>query len=327
MALQLSLKRDDILLRLPIETEDLTRTQSSGLEVATLHSQTYNPVYGTVLQVSDTLNMNPSWLRPFVTDQVFFQIFAFSVAKDRCYGDTMNPQFASEYIPVSHMAFKEDDGWKMIIRASSIYFIKRGETIIPLNNYLTEKYSTQELIDLFSQSGKLLYVADLSNKDYQLNEAIISHSPVPWLNPGDHVFTLRHCDITIEEQYNNPILPQNYFIIEAQNIVAIMDSPTTNNGQQATKSYRAGHKRVIIKPDQINTETSSGLINMDIERQKLLTGKVIAVGDNCATWNLNDTVLYARNSGMPIPTDEGDLLVLNDIDVFAVVITNNNENC
>lgn len=381
MPQQLSLHRDDILLRLPAETEQLTRTQPSGLEVSTLQSQTYNPVYGTVITMYDksATDCQLPTVDCRLGDLAFFQIFTFSTAKDRAYGDLTNPQFANEHLPVTHYAFIYEGIWYMIIRASSLYFIKRpvtlsvaegsDEQIVVLNNYviaspvpapsafdgakvnalvedevgttvqmdfqkkitkpwalgnlkftppsgikidadeLSKFYSPEKVLEIFNQTGTLLWRDPSTDKGYQLNQAIIQHTSVPWLSPGDHVLTLRYCDITIEEEFNFPLLPKQSFIIESQNIVAIMNN----------KTYRAGPKRVIVKPDEIITQTSSGLIDHSAERAKLLTGVVISVGENCSTWKENSTVLYARNSGMPIPTDDGDLLVLADIDIFAVI--------
>lgn len=321
----LILLRDDILLLLPPETEALTRTQQSGLEVATLQSQTYNPVYGTVIKHSNQCK------RVIAGDKAFFQIFTFSVAKDRAYGDETNPQFVNEYIPVQHFAFKENDNWYLIIRESALYFLV-GEVppgIQSLNNYVIATPAPNNSPPYFQggvPAGRGGQAADNSqlitltkhNKSYALNEAIVFASET--LQPGDCIQTLRHCDITIEEQFNNPILSalippseaDGTFIIEFKNIISI---------RMADNTYQAGHKRIIVKPDEINTETASGLITLETARAKLLTGKVVSVGKECADWREGDTVLYARNSGMPIPHEDGDLLVLQDIDVFAKIVT------
>lgn len=337
----LVLLRDDILLALPPETEQRTRTQASGIEVATLQSQTYNPVYGTILQ------FGPECKHAQLYDRAFFQVFTFSVAKERAYGDETNSQFANEYSPTQHFAFKDDDGrWYMIIRESALYFLlvpDRMSTPVSLaindpeffmlNNYVLASPAIESKFDgshitihAIDEQGQIAPVLTLrggrdwdspllltvSNKDYSLNEAIIFQAPQGCgLNPGDHVQTLRFCDITLEEQYNNPALPDNYFIIEFKNIIS---------KRMEDKSYQAGHKRVIVKPDEIASETASGIINLESARAKLLTGKVLSVGPECSGWQTGDAVLYARNSGMPIPHEDGDLLVLADIDVFAKIV-------
>lgn len=320
----IQLKRNDILLLLPPITEQLTRTQASGLEVPTLQSQTYDPVYGTVLTHA------PGCKHVMVGDECFFQIFTFSTGRDRAYGDDRNEKFKDEYLPVTHIAFEEDGRWYMIISESELYFLVRHINynqnasvtgVHMLNDYVIASPVTENNI-LRGVDLDALMEVDLTNKGYLPNQAVICASDNIYLPTGYKVHTLRYCDITIEEQLNNPILEQfikdrwahnntghGYFIIESQNIIAI----------NMAKSYKAGQKRLIIKPDEIESTTSSGLINLAAEKQRCLTGTVISVGPDCAAWNVGEKVLYARNSGMPIEDAEGSLLVLEDKDVFAGV--------
>ena len=221
--MKLELRRNDVLLRLPQYTEDITRETTSGLSVATLRSQTYNPVSGEVIQVS------PFCSNVKVGDTAFFQIFTFSNAKERCYGDE-NPDF-DEYKPVTHYAWLENGVWYMIIRETDLYFVDRvittakwdgqfvsGKTfhdIVMLNNYTLACPIQKEQIE----SSGLLCV-DIKKEQYRPNEAIIFRSSHKDLKEGMIVQTLRHCDITIEEQLNCPILPEDFFIIETKNIVS-----------------------------------------------------------------------------------------------------------
>jgi len=205
--MKLELRRNDVLLRLPQYTEDITRENTGGLSVATLRSQTYNPVSGEVIQVS------PFCLNVKVGDTAFFQIFTFSNAKERCYGDE-NPDF-DEYKPVTHYAWNEDGVWYMIIRETDLYFTMRGQEIICLNNYTLARPIKKEKVE----SSGLLCV-DIKKEQYRANEAIIFRSRHNDLQEGMIVQTLRHCDITIEEQLNCPILPEDFFIIETKNIVS-----------------------------------------------------------------------------------------------------------
>ena len=223
--MKLELRRNDVLLRLPQYTEDITRETTGGLSVATLKSQTYNPVSGEVIQVS------PFCSNVKVGDTAFFQIFTFSNAKERCYGDE-NPDF-DDYKPFTHYAWNEDGVWYMIIRESDLYFIHRKFTsdevsgsillfgiptiseIICLNNYTLARPIPKEKVE----SSGLLCV-DIKKEQYRANEAIVFRSSHKDLQEGMIVQTLRHCDITIEEQLNCPILPEDFFIIETKNIVS-----------------------------------------------------------------------------------------------------------
>lgn len=205
--MKLELRRNDVLLRLPQYTEDITRETTGGLSVATLKSQTYNPVSGEVIQVS------PFCSNVKVGDTAFFQIFTFSNAKERCYGDE-NPDF-DDYKPFTHYAWNEDGVWYMIIRESDLYFIMREKDVLCLNNYTLARPIQKEKVE----SSGLLCV-DIKKEQYRANEAIVFRSSHKDLQEGMIVQTLRHCDITIEEQLNCPILPEDFFIIETKNIVS-----------------------------------------------------------------------------------------------------------
>lgn len=214
--MKLELRRNDVLLKLPLYTEAITRETTSGLTLATLKSQTYNPVSGEVIQVS------PNCENVRVGDTAFFQIFTFSNAKERCYGDE-NPDY-DDYKPVTHYAWLEDGVWYMIIREIDLYFSIRPlgyfennpvEVIKVLNNYTLARPIQKEKVET---SG--LICVDIKKEQYRPNEAIIFRSSNSLLKEGMIVQTLKHCDITIEEQLNYPILPEDFFIIETKNIIS-----------------------------------------------------------------------------------------------------------
>jgi hypothetical protein len=209
--MKLELRRNDILLRLPSFTEEITRTTTTGLSVATLKSQTYNPISGEVIHYSlgctNVVN----------GDIVFFPIFTFSNAKERCFGDD-NPEYDG-YRPITHYAWKENGVWYMIIRETDLYFILNEGEIIPVNNYtLARPIKKEEPYSNISATG--LLCVDIKKERHKPNEAIIFRSSHKLLKEGMVVQTLRHCDITIEEQLNCPILPEDFFIIETKNIIS-----------------------------------------------------------------------------------------------------------
>lgn len=227
--MKLELRRNDLLLRLPSFTEEISRTSHTGLSVATLQSQTYNPISGEVLQHS------PFCSHVKVGDTVFFQIFTFTNAKERCYGDD-NPDLDG-YKPFKHIAWREDGVWYMIIRETDLYFIRRDMLfgsydmydknveiienkpfIIPLNGYTIAYPIKKERYSNTSSTG--LLCVDLRRENHKPNEAIIFQSSNRNLKHGMVVQTLRHCDITIEEELNCPILPEDFFIIETKNIIS-----------------------------------------------------------------------------------------------------------
>jgi len=209
--MKLELLRDDILLKLPSFTEEITRPTSSGFEFSTLKSQTYDPVSGVVLKHSDNCNHVQTG------DTVFFQIFTFTNAKERCYGDD-NPDF-DEYKPFTHYAWKQNGEWFMIIRESSLYFALRGQDIVPLNGYtLARPIEKAERYSNVSTTG--LLSVDIAKENYKANQAIVFRSTNPLLKEGNTIQTLRHCDILLEEKLNCPVLPDDFFIIETKNIIS-----------------------------------------------------------------------------------------------------------
>ena len=81
--------------------------------------------------------------------------------------------------------------------------------------------------------------------------------------------------------------------------------------------YQAVNNRIIIKPDVLNSETSSGLIDTSIEKSKILTGVVISVGELCNGWQEGEKVIYAKHSGIELPDGT---LNMTDMDIFAKII-------
>ncbi len=208
--MKLELRRNDILLRLPSFTEEITRTTTTGLSVATLKSQTYNPISGEVIQNAKGCE----WVMD--GDIVFFPIFTFSNAKERCFGDD-NPEYDG-YRPITHYAWKENGVWYMIIRETDLYFLFKGD-IIPLNGYtLARPIKKEEPYSNISATG--LLCVDIKKERHKPNEAIVFRSSNMELREGTVIQTLRHCDITVEEQLNCPILPEDFFIIETKNIIS-----------------------------------------------------------------------------------------------------------
>lgn len=281
--MKLELRRSDLLIKLPDFTGQLTRF-TNDLELHTLTSQTYNPVSGTVFQTANCKHVQEG-------DTVFFQIFTYSIAVERAYGHVEEEH--NTYKPYPYYAFKEGENWYMILREEDLYFILRGTHIIPLNGYTIAS-------PIKLTSNATFEIANLSGKLYHPNTATVVASKE--FKYGDYVKTLRHCDITIEEKLNSPLLPEEYFIIESKNIICTMTQPP-----------KASKGRVIIKPEPVDNE-QGGLINTEASKTKLLKAEVISAGEG-ANWVEGETVLFARNSGMPYE----DFLIVEDKDIFAAI--------
>jgi chaperonin GroES len=87
--------------------------------------------------------------------------------------------------------------------------------------------------------------------------------------------------------------------------------------------------RIVVRPNEAETQTASGLVIPDTAKEKPQQGEVLAVGPgkrSDSTGELipvdievGDTVLYSKYGGTEVAVDGEDLLVLNSRDVLAVV--------
>ena len=86
--------------------------------------------------------------------------------------------------------------------------------------------------------------------------------------------------------------------------------------------------RVVVKPDEAEEKTASGIILPDTAKEKPQLGKVIAVGkgkisDSGNTIKMdvkvNDKVLYGKYSGTEITFEGNELLIMRESDILAIL--------
>ena len=86
--------------------------------------------------------------------------------------------------------------------------------------------------------------------------------------------------------------------------------------------------RVVVKPEEAEEKTASGIILPDTAKEKPQLGKVVAVGkgkvaDSGNTIKMdvkvNDKVLYGKYSGTEITFDGDELLIMRESDILAVL--------
>ncbi|MEM9516694.1 MAG: co-chaperone GroES [Actinomycetota bacterium] len=87
--------------------------------------------------------------------------------------------------------------------------------------------------------------------------------------------------------------------------------------------------RIVVRPNEAETQTASGLVIPDTAKEKPQQGEVLAVGPGKRAENsgelipldikVGDTVLYSKYGGTEVTADNEDLLVLNGRDVLAIV--------
>ena len=86
--------------------------------------------------------------------------------------------------------------------------------------------------------------------------------------------------------------------------------------------------RVVIKAQDAEDKTPSGIILPDTAKEKPQIGKVVAVGPgkandsgkiNKMTLKKNDVVLYGKYSGTEVAHEGVDLLIMRESDILAIL--------
>ncbi|MEO6653228.1 MAG: co-chaperone GroES [Ilumatobacteraceae bacterium] len=87
--------------------------------------------------------------------------------------------------------------------------------------------------------------------------------------------------------------------------------------------------RIVVKPNEAETQTASGLVIPDTAKEKPQQGKVLAVGPGKRAEtsgeiipvgiDVGQTVLYSKYGGTEVTSAGEDVLVLNARDVLAIV--------
>ena len=85
--------------------------------------------------------------------------------------------------------------------------------------------------------------------------------------------------------------------------------------------------RIVVKPNEAEQTTASGLVIPDTAKEKPQQGEVLAVGPGRRAENtgetipmdvkVGDTVVYSKYGGTEIAVDGEDLLILTSRDVLA----------
>lgn len=85
--------------------------------------------------------------------------------------------------------------------------------------------------------------------------------------------------------------------------------------------------RVVVKPEQAEEKTQSGLYIPDTAKEKPQRGTIIAVGTGRVengnkidmTVKEGDTVLYGKYAGTEINLDSEEVLIMRESDILGVV--------
>ena len=79
--------------------------------------------------------------------------------------------------------------------------------------------------------------------------------------------------------------------------------------------------RILIKVEEAETKTASGLYIPDTAKEKTQTGKVVAIGDDedAITVKVGDKVMYDKYAGTNVTIDDVDHLIVKSADILAIV--------
>jgi chaperonin GroES len=81
--------------------------------------------------------------------------------------------------------------------------------------------------------------------------------------------------------------------------------------------------RVLIKPEEAEDKTASGIIIPDSAKEKPQRGTVIAAGpgtkDEKMEVKVGDSVLYGKYSGTELNFDGKDYLIMKQSDILAII--------
>ena len=86
--------------------------------------------------------------------------------------------------------------------------------------------------------------------------------------------------------------------------------------------------RVVVKPQEAEEKTASGIILPDTAKEKPQLGKVVAVGKGKMSdtgsiikmdVKVNDKVLYGKYSGTEITFKGDELLIMRESDILAIL--------
>ena len=85
--------------------------------------------------------------------------------------------------------------------------------------------------------------------------------------------------------------------------------------------------RVVVQPQEAETQTASGLYIPDTAKEKPMRGTVLAVGPGktengthvAMTVSEGDVVLYGKYAGTELQLDGEDVLVMRESDILGIV--------
>jgi chaperonin GroES len=99
--------------------------------------------------------------------------------------------------------------------------------------------------------------------------------------------------------------------------------------KSSKSSVRPLHDKILVKRDEAETKTASGIFLPETSKDKPKTGTIEAVGDGALntetgariplTVKKGDRVIFSSYSGTEVKLDGADLLIMSEDDILAVI--------
>lgn len=83
-------------------------------------------------------------------------------------------------------------------------------------------------------------------------------------------------------------------------------------------TYKPIGTRVIIRPDGQRTETESGLLVYQEDKDVTQWGYVVAVGSDVRAVSVGDRIMYEKYAGDLLPWEDTEYLIMDVADILAV---------
>ena len=99
--------------------------------------------------------------------------------------------------------------------------------------------------------------------------------------------------------------------------------------KSSKSTVRPLHDKILVKRDEAETKTTSGIYLPETSKDKPKTGTIQAVGDGALntdtgariplTVKKGDRVIFSSYSGTEVKLDNIDLLIMSEDDILAVI--------
>lgn len=286
--------RDCVLVKLPDYTEKLLR-KDEVLTISTLNEIKYHPTTGTVVSISPTLKEHSLQ----IGDTVYFEKLHWQAAKDAAF-DSYTERDKGVYFEQEVYAIHLDDTFYMVLPYRYLY-MSESYSVIREKTIETTIYRQQEIwfeskrtmLNGYvlcepvakKEDDSVIKIADLREDDYALNQVkVINVGESEFLKSGDTAWTLPHCDIPLEEEFNQSN-PNKQFIIESDNITCKLEN----------MRYKASPNRIVIELIP-QPEDEEQILKIDSEFANCQMAKVISAGTGVECKE-GETIVFPRNAG------------------------------